>query len=260
MTEPIVLVHGFTGHAESFDLLLSHLAAGTEALALTLPGHDPDAPLEGGFDASVDALAARIERATGGRAVHLAGYSMGARISLGILARHAGLVARATLVGVHPGLPDGSERWARAQWEGRWIAILEHEGLDAFLSQWEALPLFDSQARAPEENRKAQAAIRRRHEPRALASAMRTMGLSVMPDLAPALSATRVPVTFVAGEDDPKFVRIARALAASTPDARLRLVAHSGHNPILEQPAALADILGEDEPMPMPLHAEGAAL
>ncbi len=249
MELPLVLLHGFTGRAESFAPVLEHLRPGRTAVALNLPGHHPDAPEAADFEAAVDALAEQIA-GTLDRPAHLVGYSMGSRVALGLLLRHPKRFARATLIGVHPGLPEGPERWARAQWEGRWIALLRHEGLEAFLAAWEALPLFDTQRAAAPEVLAAQSAIRRGHDPAGLARALAVLGLSAQPDYRPALAGIRVPVRLVAGGEDEKFRRLAGPLAAAIPGAEAVTLPGLGHNPLVEAPARLAALLADDAGAP----------
>lgn len=248
MHTPLVLIHGFTGRAESFAPILEALAPGRAAVCPNLPGHHPDAPEAASFDDAVDAIAAGLPP---GPPAHLVGYSMGSRLALGLLVRHPERFARATFIGVHPGLDDGPERWARSQWEGRWIALLRHEGLDAFLAAWEALPLFDTQRRAPAALRDAQAAVRQSHDPEGLARAMSVLGLSVQPDYRPALGAIRVPVRLVAGGDDEKFRRLAEWTARRIPQGEAVTLPGIGHNPLVEAPGRLAALLAEDVPAPM---------
>jgi pimeloyl-ACP methyl ester carboxylesterase len=64
------------------------------------------------------------------------------------------------------------------------------------------------------------------------------MGLAEMPDYRAA--ARELPIALIAGADDPKYVAIARALASPAP---LAVIAGSGHDPTLEQPARLAEAI-----------------
>jgi 2-succinyl-6-hydroxy-2,4-cyclohexadiene-1-carboxylate synthase len=61
-----------------------------------------------------------------------------------------------------------------------------------------------------------------------------------MPDLSHALNEHRSRVKLVVGAEDEKFVAIARALVARTPDLLVEHIAGAGHNLFLEAPARLA--------------------
>ncbi|RMH38953.1 MAG: alpha/beta fold hydrolase [Deltaproteobacteria bacterium] len=229
----VVLLHGFTGGPASFAPL-----ALADAVAPPLLGHGAPPPWPEDFAGEVARIAAALPRGC-----HLVGYSMGARVALGVLATHPGLVARATLIGVRPGLPSERERAARRARDARWIDLLERDGIDAFVAAWEAQPMWASQRGLPAAARAAQRALRRSHDPHGLAAALRALGLGAMPDYTPFLPAIDVPVHLVAGELDATFARIARAMARRMPNARVTIVPNCGHNPVLEAPAAVATVI-----------------
>jgi 2-succinyl-6-hydroxy-2,4-cyclohexadiene-1-carboxylate synthase len=213
-----VLLHGFAGDPASWDDVP---VAGDR---LALPGHRGGGALGEDWAANLAAIAARI-----GHADLVIGYSLGARVALGLVA--AGHVPRAVLISVNPGIAD-SDRGARRAGDAAWARLVRTEGLAAFLEAWQAQPLFASQPRAPAERRAARHARRLTLDPEQLARSLETMGLAEMPDHRADVDAR---VALIAGADDAKFVAIARALPAP-----LALIADSGHDPLLEQPVALA--------------------
>jgi len=240
---PLVLLHGFMGRPESFEPLA---ALGREGpiVALALPGHAPGMPAEpaAGFDGAVGGIASAL-RALGRLPVHLLGYSMGARLALGVLVQHPGLVARATLVGAGPGLANPAERAARRAEEGQWAARLRSGPLTEFVDFWEQLPLFASQASLPEALQLGQRAARLAHDPEQLARSLEQMGLAQMPDLMPALPSIDVPVDLVAGGLDVKFCAHARRMAAALRRATVHVAPGVRHNVVLEAPGFLAPLL-----------------
>lgn len=251
MTRPIVLLHGFTGSPASWDAVLRRPGALTPADARTLTpallGHDGTPGPAGveSFDDELDRLAGEI-RAPGLAAAHLVGYSMGGRLALGLLDRHPDLFASATLVGASPGLADPAEREARAARDEEWARLLDEEGLDSFVAAWEAVPLFETQARLPRDVLDHQRGIRRSHDPRGLARSLRVAGLARMPDYRPRLDRMTVPIRLVVGERDARFRALADEMAARLPAASLTLVPDAGHNVILERPAEIAALIRED--------------
>lgn len=247
---PLVLLHGFTGSPASWSDVVCALPGSRTIAALSLPGHHPAMIVRHGFEANVDAVAEVLAMVSDGgvRAspCHLVGYSLGARVALSLAVRHPALVLGLTLVGVHPGLHSQTERAERVAADARLAALLRAGGVDAFVRAWEAQPLFATQARASAHALAAQRRIRRAHDPEALAQSLEHLGLGVMPSYRDALARIRVPVTLVTGELDVKFSGLARELAAQAPGVSLALVPACGHNPLLEQPAALAALI---EPM-----------
>jgi pimeloyl-ACP methyl ester carboxylesterase len=212
-----VLLHGFAGDPASWD------GVGIAGEAIALPGHVGGGPVEASWDANLAAIARRV-----GRADVAIGYSLGARVALGLVA--GGHVPRAVLISVNPGIPD-AERPARRANDAAWARLAREQGTEAFLAAWQAQPLFASQQRAPADRLAARAARRRALDPQQLARSLETMGLAEMPDYRAAVDDR---VWLIVGADDPKFVAIADSLPA-----RRERIADSGHDPLLEQPDLL---------------------
>ncbi len=239
MSETIVMLHGFTQGPSSFDAVRAHLGQDVRVVAPRLPGHG-GMPAARSFEDAVARLAAEIDASAGAEPVTLLAYSMGARLAVGLLVSRPERFSRALLIGARPGLPEGPERWARAQWEGKWSAMLRHEGIEAFVEAWERLPVFEGQDEAA---RARQRTLRLAHDPEPLARAIETMGLAAMPDYLPLLGAMPVPVLLAAGERDPKFLREAERMAAALPAARTLAIEGCGHNPVVEAPEKVARLL-----------------
>lgn len=242
MTTTWVLLHGFLGCPADWERLRSDLPG--PAAALEIFGHRrrAEASAPGDFEAEVDRLAAEIASRRLGR-VQLVGYSLGARLALGLLARHPGCAAGATLIGLHPGLISPDERADRVRADEAWATRLESQGVDAFLADWQAQPLFASQSSLAPEVSARQRDLRRLHDARALAAGLRLLSLGRMPERWSALAAIQVPVTLVHGAADRKFAALAERAAARLPRASRIAIAGAGHNPVLERPEALAAAL-----------------
>ena len=272
MTLPLVLLHGFSGHAESWAEVRASLPGERPVWCPPILGHgghgDHGGP--GGHDvalldlerdaaacsfvAEVDRLAAGIA-ARFGAPVHVAGYSLGGRLALGLLARHTTLLGRATLIGAHPGLTTPEARAERVRSDEQWAELLERQGLTAFVAAWEAQPLFSTQGRLAKAVRERLRAQRLTHRPEGLAVAMRALGLGRMPPFAELCAGAGVlptsldrPVEFLIGEEDARFCALARALAATLPRAKVTIVPDAGHNLPLEAPAAVAAALSKEDP------------
>ncbi|MBN1827195.1 MAG: alpha/beta fold hydrolase [Candidatus Eisenbacteria bacterium] len=240
-----LLLHGFAGAPESWTTTLPGIGTGAAVRAPALPGHHngPPAPMSGlPFAHPVDEMSERIGPAPAG-GFRLVGYSMGARVALALLLRRPGAFRSALLIGVHPGIGSDGERRERERWEERWATLLEEEGIEAFVNAWERLPLFATQERLPEETRKAQRLVRLRQHPDSLAAAMRALGLSRMPDFRPGLAGVAAPILFVAGDEDPRFVRLGKEAAAIAPRGRFLAVPGCGHNTPLERPDETARLI-----------------
>lgn len=259
MTEPTrVLLHGYTGCAESWVEVIDELPTATPVLTLDLFGHEitraenmPEhvVHVDGSlaetletFEDEVDRLA-RVLRSRKLTGCHLVGYSMGGRAALGLLVRYPELFVRGTLIGAHAGLETDEERRERAAADEEWARLLEHEGLETFFDLWRQQPLFASQYAAPESALCRQAQLRARHDPQRLAVAMRRLGLSAMPNYRARLRQLELPIDLIVGGLDTKFSAIAREMAEILPAATLYLLGGVGHNALLESPRMVAAVI-----------------
>ena len=227
----VVLVHGFTQSARCWAPIDDALAIDHEVVAVDAPGHGGSSAVSASFDETVDLLAA-----AGGRGSYL-GYSMGGRVALAAAIAHPDAVERLVLVGASPGLADPAERAARVDADRALADRIEAIGVDAFLDEWLALPLFAGLHPAA-----AHLDERRRNTAPGLADSLRRCGTGTQPpqwDRLGELGARRLPVLLVVGEHDAKFRAITEAMAdAIGPPASVTVIPGAGHTAHLEQPAA----------------------
>ncbi|MBN1609739.1 MAG: alpha/beta fold hydrolase [Polyangiaceae bacterium] len=239
---PLLFLHGFTGTPRCYRELLSRLP-GVVALVPALrghAGHDEPGPPEP-FEQEVARLAECVRTEVAER-VHLVGYSLGARLGLGLVLRRPDLIASATLVGLQPGLPSRAARERRARQDDEWVRLLEQRGIEAFVAAWERQPLFASQAMLAAEVREAQRTERLSHHPGGLAWALRSLGTARMPSYWNELPRVRTPVHLMAGQLDAKFTQLG-SRAACTLRCRMTVVQGAGHNLVLERPDAVASAI-----------------
>lgn len=124
-SRPIVLLHGFTGQRESWDGVLAALSIDTRADVTALPigGHHLGPPCAGSWKENVALLAEQVAAATESRPADIVGYSLGARLSLGLLAEYPELIATLTLISVNPGLETRHQRHQRRHDDRTWITL-----------------------------------------------------------------------------------------------------------------------------------------
>jgi 2-succinyl-6-hydroxy-2,4-cyclohexadiene-1-carboxylate synthase len=239
----LVLLHGYTGSGAAMRGLAGAFAHRCEVLAPDLPGHGRSVDAAGGgFDGCLDALEATL-LAAGHRRAHWLGYSMGARLALAFALRHPERVASVVLVGGRAGIEDPVERAARRAADEALAARIESAGVDAFVDEWLAQPLFATQARLGEEFLAREREARLANDPRGLAASLRALGPGAQPPLFDALPRLDRPVLLVAGALDVPFVVAGHELARRLPRAELAVVADAGHAVHLEQPAALVRLV-----------------
>lgn len=190
------------------------------------------------FAKEIERLAAWLGRETTAPAVVI-GYSLGARLALGLALQRPEAVRSLILISVNPGLRDPAERAARLAIDEQLAEYLERHGTAAFVAQhWEKQPLFASQQALPASVLATQAAQRVRHDPHGLAKCLRTLGLGAMPsywDNLPQL-ADRVPTTLLTGTLDEKFHALASEVCAHSSKIAWLSAPDVGHNLVLEAP------------------------
>lgn len=235
----LVLLHGFTGCGDAWLPVAGRLARRRRVLAFDLPGHgtSPAAPdaAQGRLPRVADALV-RTLAALGVRRADWIGYSLGGRSALHVAVAHPEAVRSLVLEGASPGIADSVERAARAAADRELADRIERDGLEPFVDAWLAQPLFATQARLPADVRARERARRLAGSAAGYAAALRAMGTGTQEPLWQRLAEVRARVLLVAGAADVKYAALARAMAASLPDARLALVAGAGHAVHLEQP------------------------
>lgn len=242
----MVLLHGFTGDGSTMRGLAERLEIDAEVVIPDLVGHGRSCcpPDEG--DYSIDAMAAHIAAISEGGAsdpFHLVGYSMGGRVALTLACRRPDLLRSLTLIGASAGLSAESERAERSVSDRKLAESIERDGLEAFVDNWMANPLFAKQARLGEDFLAASRAQRLRNSAEGLAKSLRAAGTGVMAPLHDDLKSCPVPTVFVVGAQDPKFTWIAVDLAARMPRAEIAVVDDAGHAAHLEQPDAVVAVV-----------------
>lgn len=241
MTTPMVLIHGFAGAPAAWDGVCAELPGSADVRRPTVMGHGASPEMSPAtFADEVDRIATAHGEAP---PLHLCGYSLGARIALGLAVRHPGRLASLTLVGVHPGLADPGARRERTIDDEAWARTLEQRGMDAFVRAWEQRPVFAAEHELPRAAQEAKRAMRRAHTPAGLARSMRVLGLGRMPDWRPELGHVTVPTTLVVGARDAKFRALADDMVRRMPYVRLEVADGSGHDVVSACPDVVAQAL-----------------
>ena len=241
---PVVLLHGLTGSASTWDALATSLAeAGHPVVAVDLIGHGasdaPEAEARYAIERVADDLVALLGE-LGHRRARWLGYSMGGRVALLLAARHPESVAALVLEGATAGLADEGERVGRARADDALAGRIERHGVAAFVDEWERLPLWESQRSLPAAVRERLRAQRLGNTAAGLARALRGMSVGRQPSLWEELGSLRSPTLLVAGSLDGKFTAIAREMARALPNATMEPIEGAGHAAHVERPQAFA--------------------
>ena len=248
----LVLVHGFSQQADSWDEVARALAQDRVVYALELTGHgESERPDQARFyqlTCQAEALVRFMMQeavARDGEKPWVLGYSMGGRVAVqaavdtpeafgGLLLESAGL-----------GPETDDERRAAAARDAASAARLRACGIERFMDEWEALPLFASQRSLDGARCARLRESRCSNDAEALARTFEQAGQHAMPSRAAVLRALRdmqsrrIPFSYIAGADDVKYARLGEVLAAAGFCAEV--VMGSGHNVHEERPSAFVD-------------------
>jgi 2-succinyl-6-hydroxy-2,4-cyclohexadiene-1-carboxylate synthase len=238
---PLVLLHGFTGNCTSWEEWLPELEKRYRVLAVDLPGHGNtkfgDADLAADLPYVAAAIDRLLEKQGIGKAAFI-GYSMGGRALLHLAALFPHRISSMVILSASPGIEDSTERAIRARADDALADRLESEGLETFVTEWMAQPLFETLSRAEPGRVSREKTRKLSGDGRAFAQALRQLTPGRQPSLWHALARMELPCLIVSGELDQKYVDIASRMVVSMPNARGAVIAGAGHALLLENPAA----------------------
>lgn len=232
---PVVLLHGFAQSARTWDSVAPLLARDRCVTALDLIGHGlsdkPAAPSAYEMDSVLEALSAFLnERFV--RKVALVGYSMGGRIALSFACKEPAKLSALVLESAGLGPKTVQQHAAMQHRDAETIERLLSSDIASFMDWWQEFPLFESQKHLPSEVRERVRAERLANDPRALACAVRGMGQHSMVDYADRVGHMPMPILYIAGILDRKYLKIAENLQHEENVSCVLL--NTGHNTHLE--------------------------
>jgi pimeloyl-ACP methyl ester carboxylesterase len=244
---PLVLLHGITGHARTWDTLATALTADWRVLALDQRGHgDSAAAPDGdyGVGAMADDLGAFADT-LGLATFTLLGLSMGGRVAMGFAGAHPRRVERLVIVDIAPDIhPPGMTR-IRAQIANAPEAIESEE--------WAVETAMAANPRADvgELRHRIKHALRREPDgtltwkyARDVREMMRRGGRREPLDLWERLTHITCPTLLVRGaESDVLSPELAQRMLAALPDGRLVEVPRAGHTVPGDRPAEFVEVV-----------------
>ena len=233
----LLLLHGFLGCKEDWHDIAPALSHDHFVVAVDLPGHgdsiegftERDYTMAGCAEVLINLLESlQISHCS------VAGYSMGGRMALYFAVHHADRCNRIILESSSPGLRTEAERIARRKHDEGVAQRLLAEPPHRFLNDWYAQPLFEPLRNS---TRFGELLERRYHNnPQGLALSLKHMGTGVQPSLWDSLGHVNLPMLFLTGELDEKFIRIAQEMATVCLFSRTEVIAGAGHTLHFEAP------------------------
>jgi 2-succinyl-6-hydroxy-2,4-cyclohexadiene-1-carboxylate synthase len=223
---PLVFIHGFTQAHRSWRSIAEHFARhGHRSVVIDLPGHGASAAVRADLR-----TAAALVGDTAGSATYV-GYSLGGRVALHLAVQAPHLVQRLAVLGANPGIVDEDERSRRRSADEQLAQRLLSVGLEVFLDEWVAQPLFAGLTLEDDDR-----AERMSNTVEGLAASLRSCGTGTQIPLWDRLLELTMPVLAMAGDRDPAYEAIGERIAAAVPDGAFALIHDAGHAAHLQQP------------------------
>jgi 2-succinyl-6-hydroxy-2,4-cyclohexadiene-1-carboxylate synthase len=243
--DPVLLLHGFTRSAASWEPLVP-LLAGHPLIAVDLMGHGLS-PVPVDINAyRLEYAAARIEELLdrlGLQRIHLVGYSMGGRTAMACAASFTGRIASLALISAHPGIEDTAERDERRASDNVLADRIETHGLETFVREWSGGDMFGAQrAQDPGAWQRA-VADRMQRATAGLARSLRGSGQGEQNPYWNVLRQCSFPTLIAAGTRDVRYTEILQRMCDLLPDSEQLRCADAGHDLLFERPQELADAL-----------------
>lgn len=204
-TSPIIALHGFLGLPSDFTNIHPSLIA-----------HDlwanPAVPYTDWATAFNDQYQAHSV---------LMGYSLGGRLALHALLDNPAQWQAAIFVSTHPGLETEEQRAQRLLNDLGWKEKFLQQDWATLMEEWNGQAVFKNHVHPTREelyyNRSC------------LADALDTWSLGRQAHHAEALAALSIPILWVVGEEDLKFVQLAKGLNFAHPQSKIVIVPKAGH-------------------------------
>lgn len=234
---PLVLLHGFSQSSETWEPLARALAKDRFVVAPDFIGHGksdrPNMPESYEMAAVLDSLTGLLRWMWVER-VDLLGYSMGGRVALAYACIHPHHVKSLILESTGLGPRTEQQHQAMLKRDLEMIEKLSSEDIESFMDGWEQHPVFDSQKKLPLETQMLLREARCNNNPRALALTVRGTGQHTMPDFSQRIKNLPLPILYIAGILDRRYLKIAEELQHNKGISCVLL--NAGHNTHLEAP------------------------
>ncbi|MFN7263093.1 MAG: alpha/beta fold hydrolase [Pseudobdellovibrionaceae bacterium] len=166
--------------------------------------------------------------------IHLVGYSLGGRLALSAFHHSPQRVKKLVLLAAQFYFPE-EERAARKIWDSQWAARFRNEEWEKVVSAWNSLPIFEGSQAEPE-RREAD------FDREVLALILEKWSPASQQDYTAILNNSSVPVLFVVGEYDRRYMKLKDRLTGS--NIQISVVPKAGHRVWYDQPGVVRDLVG----------------
>lgn len=161
----------------------------------------------------------------------LFGYSQGGRLALHALKDNPEMWTAAVIVSANPGI-EKKERPARLKNDERWAQLFLTESFEWLLNEWNKQPVFAGSIQEPERFEKD-------YDRRILSECLYQWSAGHQEDFRKMLKEIQVPILWIVGSEDPKYVQMSREIEKLNPKIQVHVIEDSGHRVIFDQPQKL---------------------
>lgn len=212
----IYALHGFLGRPGDWDGILKNVAAVDVFRAL------PIVPME--------SWAASFNRLTENKHTKniLMGYSLGGRLAVHALLQNPAQWSAAILISTHLGLASQEEKATRLESDMLWAKRFESAPWEQLMHAWNGQSAFHSGTFSFERQE-------REYQRSDLSAALEHWSLGTQKDLVDSLSKVNVPVCWMTGANDQKYIEQASRVILRHPLSRKYTVTNAGHRMPWEQ-------------------------
>lgn len=232
--ETLVVLHGFTSSTKTWTSFISQWKSDYQLVLIDLPGHGKTMTPPRTMEACCHDLHELLTLLKI-PSYHLLGYSMGGRTALSYAMLFPSKVKSIILESASPGLITEEERISRIKQDEQLAGRIEKEGIKAFVSFWENIPLFSTQKLLPTSVQKQIRMERLSQSEEGLAQSLRFMGTGRQPSWWEQLHTWTKPVLLLVGEQDEKFIQMNKKMKKHFPNACLTEIKYAGHTIHVEQ-------------------------
>jgi 2-succinyl-6-hydroxy-2,4-cyclohexadiene-1-carboxylate synthase len=163
----------------------------------------------------------------------LMGYSLGGRLALHALIDRPSLWQAAIIVSAHPGLTDPMAKEERQQLDAQWARRFRTDPWTNVMGAWDGCEVFAGESFRFDRQECA-------YERKKLACLLTEGSLGRQENLRPEIARLQLPILWIAGEEDPRFCRVAETVSLSHPVSRKMVIPQAGHRVPWSQPERFA--------------------
>ncbi len=221
MPTKMYALHGFLGRPTDWDPIPQGVRESFEALDLFAVAHPSEGLTQWGV-----AFNGLVAKQPAHKRI-LLGYSLGGRLAMHALLADPLLWDGAIFISVHTGLPK-HERAQRLHTDEQWAQRFLKDRWEEVICDWESQAIFQGGRGCSFQRQE------RDYERADLAQALIGWSLGKQEDLQEPLSKLPLPIFWVAGEKDCRFVELAKRMVEIHPFSSLWIAPHAGHRVIWE--------------------------